>query len=525
MTRSKNNIRTNWESVKNAVSAKDFRRQLPTPEDKETFDQVLREIRTQEIAIRTKAIADMWDGVKNAIPAAIFKQGLGTLIDKQIFDSIVRGKVPRANNSAKVVNLGVAKVEVPVPVPAPAPVVAKEDKIGKLRALMSGFKGTLKNKEKYVADLPKENEQTLFTFLASSPKFSGRAKTLFKRVQAKPAYRAPLYEPPPTPPGYEYVPTKGDGNCMFYAVYYAWNPEEGPARAQEAESAQALRQMLAAEADANDINIMEVQQNVQTSVGLSSGTAEVRSLSDLLNRINAIVASNTKTDQQKREEILPLYKQAVLNKAYWGTSRELEILNRFGQMNGKPFVWVFSGPTQELLNLAASTGVYIASGSQRLDPATHVFVPFAHPIHYNGYNHYSILRAIDTPEGVQARANANAIAAAELEPSEEEVVRERIYRKRAELQSAIETYLEGKGKNATARRGISLNITNRYSGLPSLNDVVTAARERIRAEGMTAGEAAEVEALVRAKIQELQGGKRKTRKQRKGMKKRFTRKH
>jgi hypothetical protein len=469
------NIRMRWEGVKSIVSAYEFRKALTTQKEKRIFDELYKEIRTQELK-------NSWDQVKTAISPSDFKSGLRTPLNRDLFDAIVREKVSRANNSAKVV------------------------KVSTLKSLMNGFKGTLKNKEKYVEQLPQEDEETLFSFFAKSPKFSGKMKTLFKRANEKPSrFAAPVSN---APPGYEKVSTLGDGDCMFYSIYYAWNPEQGTAKAQEAASALALRRIVSREANVDDMSVEAIKSDLEQSIRLASGT-NAAELQGYLAQINTIIQSE-RSQAQKQADILPLYKEFVLKRVYWGGTRERDILNRYGQVNNKPYIWIFDA----MRNI-----------SYRIDPFTGQYIPQGYPIHYNGYNHYSILRAIDTSEGAQQRTDLEAAFAAQYAPTPEEIARGLRADKRGRLSILIRDFLESKGIEKAKRNSLALEIGNKYSGLQNLNSTANEATSKALSVDLPPEQAEELATLVRAKILELQGGKRKTRKQRKTIKKRYTRRH
>lgn len=411
-----------------------------------------------------KNIEYLWLQVKNAIDEAEFRQGL-IPSEQATFDAIL--KRPREEKTAK--DLAYAFLAV-----------------------------TPNLKEKYVADLSAEDEKRVYEYLSQSSKFN-KLKTLFKRPKSQKVVVQRLT----APPGYEKVPTKGDGNCMFYSVYYAWNPEEGTAKAQTEESASALRQIISTEATPDDININALKRDVQESIGLARSPKEKTKLENYLSQINIFTSSQRSIAEQQVAILVEIYKQLILETVFWGGTRELDILNRFGRKNNKPFVWIFDERGQ---------------ASFRVDPITGDYLPEAHPIHYNGINHYSILREIDTPAAAQQRANAEAIYAVEFAKSPEEIARDKISEKREQIRQSIMEFLLTKNFSFEQVKNLMLDIINVYSNPASANSVVKKARELLPSIGLKEADMAELETIIRTKIAELQGGKRATRKNRKGRK-------
>jgi hypothetical protein len=431
----------------------------------------------------------MWETFKSFTSPDEFRQGLLNEDERRIFSDILSGrpKVSRANNVAKVVT--------------------------DLKTLQTGFFAAAKKKN-YVAGLSEADEQALYAHFNGSPHFSAKLRCHFTRAKGAAPLRAlaPLRAPVPNaPPGYEWVSTTGDGDCLFYSIYYAVHPAEGIAKAQEDGSALSIRQIIANEANADDISVNNLKNDLTESIRLTQiyDPAQSAFLQSYLDRIQTIITTEPSIPR-RQQLILPLYKEFVLLKGFWGSTRELDIFNRYGQRNGMPFVWIFNQRTQESL---------------RLDPATRQFIPNAHPVHFNGINHYSILKEIDTPAAAQIRRNVNAVLEAQFAPSAEEIAREVQAGKRGELVTAIKQFLESRGVSEEIRVIIASDVPNqKYNSLQNANSAATYGKARAIELGVEASVAAELETLIRTKITALQGGKRKTRKQRK-VAKRHTRKH
>lgn len=217
------------------------------------------------------------------------------------------------------------------------------------------------------------------------------------------------------PPGYEYVPTKGDGDCMFYSVYYAWNPEKGTDEAQKSDSALDIRQIIydtVTADDLYDINnlLLGIKESIQTE--LQDAASDMwRSQSDILEdtdiwniqHICDLLGSykhikDNENSANISQIALEEYKQNLIsNQSFWGDNRELSILNKYAQANGLPNIIPFNVKYPEQ---ASWFDVYQvkSNNSDRWISKIRKFPNGVAPIHFNGINHYSILKEVEGEE-------------------------------------------------------------------------------------------------------------------------------
>jgi hypothetical protein len=224
------------------------------------------------------------------------------------------------------------------------------------------------------------------------------------------------------PPGYEYVNTKGDGDCMFYSVYYAWNPEKGTDEAQEPDSALEIRQIIydtVKEEDLFDINNLLLGIKESIKIELQDAASDMwRSQSDILEdadiyNIEHICSLLESYKQIKDNEnsanisqiALQEYKDnLILNQSFWGDNRELSILNKYAQANRLPNIIPFNVNYPEQ---ASWFNVYQvkSNNSDRWISKIRKFPNGVAPIHFNGTNHYSMLKEVEGEEAKIERKN------------------------------------------------------------------------------------------------------------------------
>jgi hypothetical protein len=275
--------------------------------------------------------------------------------------------------------------------------------------------------------------------------------------------------------GWEKVATKGDGNCMFHSVYYAWFPEEGVDAANRTQNAEEIRRIVSEFVTLDDLY---GGQRVEGITELNDMTFKPESLNDSIRMANEkekarlvgykklyedILRSN-ESKEAKEDLILKLYKQVILERTFWGDNRELNILNRYAREIGLPPIMVWADNMKQFIQPVAG----------------------ARPIHFNGYNHYSILKEINSPNAKAARNALNAKARGRegefAEAEADQRRKEQIAIKRVQLTQAAFNAFRRKGGDEGMGKTIR-NIIGEYFGEETANSTANYAHNTVRELG------------------------------------------
>ena len=292
---------------------------------------------------------------------------------------------------------------------------------------------------------------------------------------------------PNAPPGYRFVDTIGDGDCLFYSVFYAWYPEQGTTNAQTPAASKTIREFIQEHVQEEDLfDTDELLRDIQLSIGWNQ--VEAQELTDALTSILA---------DPSPANILEQYKKIIMFQSFWGANRELYILNKYGPEEGHPIICLYRKPGDNY-EVTWTRGCI--------------------PIHYNGTNHYSILEKIPGAEAENLRDRYFNLL--ERRSTERDIITQ----KRGAIVNVLRDTFEQLGQSRNLGSKFITPIHESYASVADANSSAEVIYEKAKELGLTDDQAQRLKNAAKAKIQNLQGGKRKTRKNRKP-KKRTTRKH
>lgn len=188
----------------------------------------------------------------------------------------------------------------------------------------------------------------------------------------------PLHPYSATPhPGYQKITTNPDGDCMYYAIYFAIHPDEDSSYGnQTPDKALQIREMVAANATINDAVVFGME-DLEDSIRKERNRTKKQELLVLRTQLRDILKNPD--NASFNEDKLAIYRRALLHSSFWGQEREIQIFNRISAV--PIYIW------------DASVGRYL------------FYIQGGAPIHYNGSDHYSILKPIGGQENQRAAQN------------------------------------------------------------------------------------------------------------------------
>jgi hypothetical protein len=510
MSRTVEQLKQNIENAKAAgVPLRDIISQLSL-ENQKTYYNKIKKGRTVE---------ELKQNIENAkvagVPLSTIIAQLPVENRRTYFDHInTQSKRPRGPNTAKVVSAS--------SIPLIDPKLTKSSQI--LAALKAASSQGIENvvssmtptqqmviRETLIKLYGQEEAQKKFPAISSTGAPPATVATPPSTVATPPSTGIPTVCDPSesAPPGYCYLNTPMNGDCLFYAVYYAWHPRQSQAEQLDRSAPDQIRQILANEANMDDFpvdNWVYVEDDLRSSVQRASGPA-LKSLQKHYNRLQTIMNDATKSEGTKINEILAEYKQYVRYRFYWATHREIHILNRYAERNGLPKIWIWT------------------ANGEIID-----WTPGGVPVHYNGVNHYSILEAIPGKEAErtafnQAQEADYMVREAEYQQGEQlRQSRVALAAKRQQLTNNVGNELTRMGVPNAKMKLIRMDVGTAYNGLASRNLARNAGKSKAIELGLTQQQQNNLGTFIENRIQQLQGGYR-TRKHRKGSKRRYSRKH
>lgn len=209
----------------------------------------------------------------------------------------------------------------------------------------------------------------------------GAVRALNTAPAPRPALvRAPVAAVPTAPAGYEKVATPANGDCLFHSVYYAWYPQQGTAVAAQKASADMIRQII--HDTVTVVDMLGFSSFLFQEAWQGGNTPEYTAALTKIQTTDTLLNAGIPGPQQLAARVvrLQVYKEFVTKQQYWGGNLELLILNKYALANGLPIIHVWNQRTRTYEHEDLALG----------NPTA--------PIHWNGEDHFSMLRRI-TPGG------------------------------------------------------------------------------------------------------------------------------
>jgi hypothetical protein len=201
-----------------------------------------------------------------------------------------------------------------------------------------------------------------------------------------PLPKKPMYEK--DHPGYKHVSTRGNGSCMYFAIYFSQHPELSTASSEQTDArALEIRGLIAAEANIDDVqafdaNSMEFSINREKNPKLKAQLITYRKQIEQIDaQLQQILVMGPEVEALLNQK-LAIYKELLMLHTFWGENREIQIWNRIVDRypeRGFKKVYVWIAPYKNYEG----------------------YIPGGVPIHFDGGGHYSILSPIPRQDAIR----------------------------------------------------------------------------------------------------------------------------
>lgn len=189
-------------------------------------------------------------------------------------------------------------------------------------------------------------------------------------------------------PGYKHVSTRGNGSCMYFAIYFSQHPELSTALNQQTDArALEIRGLIAAEANIDDVQAFDAysmdfsilrEKDPKLKAQLMMYRKQIQQIDAQLQQILNMGPEIQALLNQK----LKIYRELLMLHTFWGENREIQIWNRIVEKypeRGFKKVYVWIAPYKNYEG----------------------YIPGGVPIHFDGGGHYSILSPIPGQEAIR----------------------------------------------------------------------------------------------------------------------------